>query len=117
MAAIYWLIAFVVLVGIEIMTTALTTIWFAGGVVIAFVAALLGAAVAVQLLVFVVISFLMLFLTRRGYQVCQYLYGEDKCREPDRKRCRSNGRGRQHKRDRCRYGAGPGVDRTGRKRQ
>ena len=52
-----------------------------------------------------------------GYQVCQYLYGEDKCREPDRKRCRSNGRDRQHKRDRCRYGAGPGVDRTGRKRQ
>ena len=35
MAAIYWLIAFVVLVGIEIMTTALTTIWFAGGAVIA----------------------------------------------------------------------------------
>ena len=64
MAAIYWLIAFVVLVGIEIMTTALTTIWFAGGAVIAFVAALLGAAVAVQLLVFVVISFLLLFLTR-----------------------------------------------------
>ena len=52
-----------------------------------------------------------------GYQVCQYFYGEDKCREPDRKRCRSNGRDRQHKRDRCRYGAGPGVDRTGRKRQ
>ena len=38
MAAIYWLIAFVVLVGIEIMTTALTTIWFAGGAVLAFVA-------------------------------------------------------------------------------
>ena len=37
MAAIYWLIAFVVLVGIEIMTTALTTIWFAGGAAIAFV--------------------------------------------------------------------------------
>ena len=64
MAAIYWLIAFVILVGIEIMTTALTTIWFAGGAALAFVAALLGAAVAVQLLVFVVISFLLLFLTR-----------------------------------------------------
>ena len=64
MAAIYWLIAFVVLVGIEIMTTALTTIWFAGGAVIAFVAALFGAPVTVQLLVFVVISFILLFLTR-----------------------------------------------------
>lgn len=38
MAAIYWLIAFVILVGIEIMTTALTTIWFAGGAALAFVA-------------------------------------------------------------------------------
>ena len=64
MAAIYWLIAFVVLVGIEIMTTALTTIWFAGGAVLAFVAALFGAPVPVQLLVFVVISFILLFLTR-----------------------------------------------------
>lgn len=64
MAAIYWLIAFVVLVGIEIMTTALTTIWFAGGAVIAFVAAIFGASVPVQLLVFVVISFILLFLTR-----------------------------------------------------
>ena len=64
MAAIYWLIAFVVLVGIEIMTTALTTIWFAGGAVLAFVAAIFGAPVPVQLLVFVVISFILLFLTR-----------------------------------------------------
>ena len=64
MAAIYWLIAFVILVGIEIMTTALTTIWFAGGAARAFVAALFGAPVPVQLLVFVVISFILLFLTR-----------------------------------------------------
>ena len=64
MAAVYWLIAFVVLVGIEIMTTALTTIWFAGGAVVAFVTALFGVPVPVQLLVFVVISFILLFLTR-----------------------------------------------------
>ena len=64
MAAIYWLIAFVILVGIEIMTTALTTIWFAGGTVIAFFAAVFGATVPVQLLVFVVVSFILLFLTR-----------------------------------------------------
>ena len=64
MAAIYWLIAFVILVGIEIMTTALTTIWFAGGAVIAFFAAVFGAPVPVQLLVFVVVSFILLFLTR-----------------------------------------------------
>ena len=35
MAAIYWLIAFVVLLGIEAATMALTTIWFAGGALVA----------------------------------------------------------------------------------
>ena len=48
MASICWLIAFVVLVGIEIGTMALTTIWFAG----------------VQLEVFVIVSFILLFFTR-----------------------------------------------------
>lgn len=64
MAPIYWLIAFVVLVGIEIMTMALTTVWFAGGAVAAFLLALLGAGVEVQLAVFVAVSFLLLFFTR-----------------------------------------------------
>ena len=31
MTAIGWLIVFVILIGIEVMTMALTTIWFAGG--------------------------------------------------------------------------------------
>ncbi len=64
MAPIYWLIAFVVLVGIEIMTMALTTVWFAGGAVAAFLLALLGAGVEVQRAVFVAVSFLLLFFTR-----------------------------------------------------
>ena len=57
MAAIYWLIAFVVLLGIEAATMALTTIWFAGG-------ALLGVSVQVQLAAFVIVSFILLFFTR-----------------------------------------------------
>lgn len=64
MTPVYWLIAFVVLLGIELATMALTTIWFAGGALIAFVLALLGAGVEVQLLVFVIVSFLLLFFTR-----------------------------------------------------
>ena len=36
MIPIYWLIAFVALIGIEIATMALTTIWFAGGAVVHF---------------------------------------------------------------------------------
>lgn len=64
MVTIYWLIAFVIFVGIEIATMALTTIWFAGGAFTAFLLALLGVSVEVQLVVFVIVSFLLLFLTR-----------------------------------------------------
>lgn len=64
MATIYWLIAFVVFVGIEAMTMALTTIWFAGGAFIAFLLSLFRVGVEIQLVVFVVASFLLLFLTR-----------------------------------------------------
>lgn len=64
MTSIYWLIVFVVFVGIEVATMALTTIWFAGGAFIAFLLSLMGASVEVQLAVFVIASFLLLFLTR-----------------------------------------------------
>lgn len=64
MTSIYWLIAFVVFVGIEVATMALTTIWFAGGAFIAFLLSLMGASVEIQLAVFVIASFLLLFLTR-----------------------------------------------------
>lgn len=64
MAAVYWLIAFVVLLGIEAMTMALTTIWFAGGALVAFVLALFGINIQVQLAVFVIVSFVLLFFTR-----------------------------------------------------
>lgn len=64
MVSIYWLIAFIVFVGIEIATLALTTIWFAGGAFAAFLLSLAGVSVEVQLAVFVIVSFLLLFLTR-----------------------------------------------------
>lgn len=64
MTSIYWLIAFVILVGIEAATLALTTIWFAGGALAAFLVSLAGFALEVQLVVFVIVSFILLFLTR-----------------------------------------------------
>lgn len=64
MASVYWVIAFVVLLGIEVATMALTTIWFAGGALAAFVLSLFGAGAEIQLAVFVTVSFLLLFLTR-----------------------------------------------------
>lgn len=43
---------------------ALTTIWFAGGALVAFVLALFGVNVQVQLALFVIVSFILLFFTR-----------------------------------------------------
>lgn len=64
MAMIGWLVAFVVFVGIEIGTLALTTIWFAGGALAAFFAALAGLPVRPQLVIFLVVSFVLLIFTR-----------------------------------------------------
>lgn len=64
MIPVYWLIAFVVFVGIEIATMALTTIWFAGGAFAAFLVSLTGVGVEPQLAVFLIVSFILLFLTR-----------------------------------------------------
>lgn len=64
MISICWLIAFVVLVGIELGTMALTTIWFAGGALIAFLLSLVGVSAEIQLAVFVIVSFVLLFFTR-----------------------------------------------------
>ena len=70
MTPIYWLIVFVVLIAIEIATLALTTIWFAGGAFIGFLLCLLGFSTGIQLVGFVLISFLLLFLTRPFAKHC-----------------------------------------------
>jgi membrane protein implicated in regulation of membrane protease activity len=54
----------VVLLGIEAATMALTTIWFAGGALVAFILALFGVDIQVQLAMFVIVSFILLFFTR-----------------------------------------------------
>ena len=64
MAMIGWLAAFVILIGIEAGTMALTTIWFAGGALAAFFAALFGLSVQVQLVLFLAVSFVLLIFTK-----------------------------------------------------
>ena len=64
MTSTYWLIAFVILVVIEAATLALTTVWFAGGAIAAFLLSLAGAGTNAQLSVFAVVSFVLLFFTR-----------------------------------------------------
>lgn len=64
MEPFYWLIALVVLLIIEIITLGLTTIWFAGGALVAFLAAILHAPLLVQIIVFLVVSLILLIFTR-----------------------------------------------------
>lgn len=64
MGAICWLAIVIVLLVIEIATLGLTTIWFAGGALVACIAALLHANIWVQIVLFLVISVLLLFFTR-----------------------------------------------------
>ena len=47
--AVYWLIALVVLLVIEAATLGLATIWFAGGALIALIAAMCGAGFVIQM--------------------------------------------------------------------
>ena len=64
MDAILWLAAVVVLLVIEIATLGLTTIWFAGGALIAGIAAVAGAGRVVQFVLFLIVSLILLIFTR-----------------------------------------------------
>lgn len=61
---VIWLIILVVLVVIEIFTLGLTTIWFAGGALVAIAVAALGGPVWLQVLTAVIVSAVLLFFTR-----------------------------------------------------
>lgn len=64
MQTIFWLFIFAVLLVIEIVTLGLTTVWFAVGSIAAFLAAYVGFGVLVQVIVFLVVSIVLLILTR-----------------------------------------------------
>lgn len=61
---VFWLVVLVVLVIIELLTMGLTTVWFAGGALIATIAALFNAPFALQVILFLLVSALLLFFTR-----------------------------------------------------
>ncbi|MCR4925602.1 MAG: NfeD family protein [Clostridiales bacterium] len=61
---VLWLVLFVVLLVVEALTLQLVTIWFALGSVCSFVAALLGANVTVQSIIFVAVSVLSFIITK-----------------------------------------------------
>ena len=60
----FWLIAIALLLLVEFATSGLTTIWFAGGALIALICAVLGGPVWLQAALFVACSLILLVLTR-----------------------------------------------------
>lgn len=59
-----WLIVFVACIVIEIATMGLTTIWFAGGALVSAIAAIAGAPVWLQVILFLAVSLVLLYFTR-----------------------------------------------------
>lgn len=64
MWSVIWLVVFVALVVFEAMTMGLFTIWFAGGALAAFLVSLFADGWIVQMIVFLIVSFLLLYFTR-----------------------------------------------------
>ncbi len=61
---IFWLALLILCIGVEVLTLGLTSIWFAGGALVAIFASLLYAPVFVQIILFFVVSLVLLFFTR-----------------------------------------------------
>lgn len=64
MEIFYWLLLFVSLVIIELVTMQLVCIWFAAGTFAAILAAILHTSIEVQLIVFLAVSFILLLTVR-----------------------------------------------------
>ena len=64
MPSYIWLIIMAVMSIVEISAPGLVSIWFAAGALAAYVSALLGASTAIQVMAFVLVSVVLLLLTR-----------------------------------------------------
>lgn len=62
--AVVWLALLVILLIIEAVTLGLTTIWFAGGALVAFGLAIAGLDVLAQIVAFCIVSVVLLIVTR-----------------------------------------------------
>lgn len=61
---ICWLLLAAIFIVLEIISLGLTTIWFAGGAFIAAIAAACHANLVIQIVLFLVVSLVLLFVTR-----------------------------------------------------
>lgn len=62
--SIFWLVTFILLIVIELMSVNLVTLWFALGAVVAMIASFITDNVLIQSTVFIAVSFITLFVTK-----------------------------------------------------
>ena len=62
--AVAWMALVIIFLVVELVTVGLTTIWLAGGALIAFILAAVGAGFWLQLIAFFVVSFVLIYFTR-----------------------------------------------------
>lgn len=62
---LFWGALLILLVIFEAMTMGLTTIWFAGGALIAMILAIMGFSITVQIIAFFIVSICLLVFTRK----------------------------------------------------
>ena len=62
--SIIWLVVLAILLVIEFLTLGLTTVWVAGGALVAFLVSLAGGPLWLQLLLFIAVSVVLLLFTR-----------------------------------------------------
>lgn len=62
--SVIWLVVLAILLVIEFLTLGLTTVWFAGGALVAFLVSLAGGPLWLQLLLFIAVSVVLLLFTR-----------------------------------------------------
>lgn len=64
MEFIFWVALVIIFLIVEIITVGLTSIWFAGGALVSAITAGVGGPIWLQVLLFFVISFVLLYFTR-----------------------------------------------------
>ena len=61
---IFWLVVVILSIAVEAITMGLTSIWFAGGALVALAAAALRLPIALQVVLFFAVSVVLLYFTR-----------------------------------------------------
>ena len=62
--AAVWMALVIIFLVVELVTVGLTTIWLAGGALVAFILAAVGAGFWLQLIAFFAVSFVLIYFTR-----------------------------------------------------